>query len=46
MADYNRDETLRMERNPHPKEWPKSVKIGEEKYETLEIDISDNLFIY
>ena len=27
------------------KEWPQSVKIGEEKCETFEIDISDNLFL-
>ena len=49
MADYNRDETLRQEQiqdsMEKSKEWPKSVKIGEEKCETLEIDISDNLFL-
>jgi len=27
------------------KKWPQSVKIGEEKYETLELDISDALFL-
>ena len=27
------------------KEWPQSVKIGEEKCETFEIDISDDLFL-
>ena len=49
MADYNKDETLRQEQiqdsMEKSKEWPKSVKIGEEKCETLEIDISDNLFL-
>ena len=49
MADYNRDETLRQEQiqdsMEKSKEWPKSVKIGEDKCETLEIDISDSLFL-
>lgn len=27
------------------KEWPQSVKIGEEKCETFKIDISDDLFL-
>ena len=50
MADYNRDEMRREEQMQESmkrsKEWPQSVKIGEkEKTETLEIDISDNLFL-
>ena len=50
MADYNRDETRRQEQMEESmkrsKEWPRSVKLGEnEKTETLEIDISDDLFL-
>ena len=49
MADYNRDEMRRQEQiedsMKKSKEWPQSVKIGEEKYETFEIDISDDLFL-
>ena len=50
MADYNRDEMRREEQMQESmkmsKEWPQSVKIGvKEKTETLEIDISDDLFL-
>ena len=50
MADYNRDEMRREEQMQESmkrsKEWSQSVKIGEkEKTETLEIDISDDLFL-
>ena len=49
MADYNRDEMRRQEQiedsMKKSKEWPQSVKIGEEKCETFEIDISDDLFL-
>ena len=50
MADYNRDETRRQEQMEESmkrsKEWPRSVKLGKnEKTETLEIDISDDLFL-
>ena len=49
MADYNRDEMRRQEQiedsMKKSKEWPQLVKIGEEKYETFEIDISDDLFL-
>ena len=50
MADYNFDEVKRKEKEKIEKkisgDWPKSIQIGkEEKFETLEIDISDNLFL-
>ncbi len=42
MADYNKDEMDRIEKN-----WPQSVKIGQKKetYETFEVDISDDVFL-
>ena len=49
MADYNFDEVKRKEKEKIEKkisgDWPKSVQIGKEKTETLEIDISDDLFL-
>ena len=50
MADYNRDETRRQEQMEESmkrsKEWPRSVKLGEnEKTETLEIGGGDDLFL-
>ena len=35
IVDAMRDDT----------EWPQSVKIGEEEFKTIEIDIDDNLFL-
>ncbi len=35
IVDSMRDDT----------EWPQSVKIGEEEFKTIEIDIDDNLFL-
>ena len=49
MADYNFDEVKRKEKEKIEKkisgDWPKSVQIGKEKTKTLELDITDDLFL-